>query len=312
MSLKKILVIEDSPKHLSEVKNFIDERVQAGADIEARFVSTFEEARGALDAEQYDGIISDIFFPDREGAPPDPITPAPKRDEEAQLAWAEDVGGVKLVREARTRRIPFILCTSTYHHGEKTQPITAWLRKNGAGSMVVDASHEVGSGEADHKDWQKAFIELAYLRSLLDHKFFEIDETGRIDRPSSFEELRDQDRDKFNELMPLLRAVKDPRENGLLVAANEIASATKKEKLHTMDPILIEILDGPGKGLVLYSSEEPTAEEIATLNERRPWSPIEDWNEDRSKVEQLWSEWLQRTTEGVEGVETELPKRKLK
>lgn len=345
MSLKKILVIEDNLKHLSEVKNFIDERVHAGADVEARFVSTFEEAKEAMDTEQYDGIISDVFFPDHEGSPPDPETPAPTRNETEQLDWAENVGGVKLVREARTRRIPFILCTSTYHHGEKTQPVTAWLRKNSA-DFVVDASHEVGSGEADRKDWQSAFVELAYLRSLLDHKFFEFDETGRIERPSSFGELRDRDQNKFNELMPLFKALKDPRSNQLPVAADEIADGIKKEKLHTMDPVLIEILDGPGKGLVQYSSEAPTleeilekateqswfsdelhdlaipeesglrkrrtAEEIADQNQRGAEKYVEVWNEKRPKIEQLWGEWSKLTKEGVEGTETELPKRKLK
>lgn len=341
MSLKKILIIEDNPKHLNEVKDLIDGRVRAGADINAHFVSTFEAALKALDTEQYDGIISDIFFPEREGAPAEPTTRAPRLDEYEQLKWAEGVSGIKLVREARARHIPFILCTSTYHHGEKTQPVTIWLRKNDV-NYIVDASYKVGEGEAEHKDWQSAFIELAYVRNAIDHNLLEINESGNIDEHDRLYELYKKDRSKYDEIIPYASFAAAAN------AAYEVKYGKRKGSLHTMDPILMEVLDGPGRGLVPHTSEEPTAAELLERAKEQPsflnnafaglgvraWNDEEQrecteieieqrthqaverfiirWREERPKVELAWREWSKLNKVDIESNKTEPPMGKLK
>lgn len=339
MAFKKILIIEDNPKHLEEVKKFIDERVNAGADFETHFASTFEETKKALDAEQYDGIISDIFFPDKEGMPPEP----PKS---GSLDWVNDVGGVKLVREAHARRIPFFLCTSTYHHGDKTQPVTTWLQKNKADFYVDE--QDVGSGEAEHKDWQRAFIALAYLRSLLDHKLVEINEEGVVVPANRLEELREKNPDQYSKIKPLLDETgwSSPQDYPKMQAAGRVRLGMETGMLRTLDPILREILDGPGKGLVPHSSEAETTQEMLERAAKEPdvalydlrvpeygkvrgqsgvlepatperWEAIarpaaekfvEAWKDNKSKVEQAWGEWLKLSKEGIEGTEAELPR----
>ncbi|MEK7530172.1 MAG: response regulator [Patescibacteria group bacterium] len=347
MSFKKILIIEDNQNHLEEVRRFIDGRVKAGADFEAHFVSTFDDAKKALDTEQYDGIISDIFFPDREGGSPDPVTPAPRDNQEEQLNWAEGVGGVKLVREARSRRIPFMLCTSTYHHGQKTQPVSTWLRANNV-EFIVDASYEVAEGEAEHKNWQSAFIKLAYIRSLIDHKLFEMSESGTVESEGRLGGLNKKDPIKYQEMEPLIDiSNRNSPNHSSSEAASEVADGIANGKLHTMDPILMEVLDGPGRGLVSYTSEVPTTAELLerakneryfrevdskglrvqayNKEERRKCTEeeieerthqaverfITNWKERKPKVEQAWRKWLEWSIEGIEGIEKELPQERL-
>ena len=105
----------------------------------------------------------------------------------------------------------------------------------------------------------------------------------------------------------------------------------------------MEVLDGPGRGLVSYTSEVPTTAELLeraknewyfrevdskglrvqayNKEERRKCTEeeieertrqaverfITKWEERKPKVEQAWGEWLKLSKEGIEGIEKELP-----
>ena len=96
MNLATILVIEDNPKHLEDARAFL-----ADKPVEVMFAQTYEEAKPLYDL--VDGVISDIFFPEKEGL------------EESAMALqvAEDLEGNK----------KFVLNTAGYHHGDKYQEI---------------------------------------------------------------------------------------------------------------------------------------------------------------------------------------------
>lgn len=105
--MKNILIIEDSPKHLEDAKNFfstIDNiRVTYQESYEpfnsmTRCNTPFQSDNFSM----YDGVISDIYFPDKPGRTIQPI-------------------GVSVMFQCKMMNIPCVLCTDGYHHGSHYQ-----------------------------------------------------------------------------------------------------------------------------------------------------------------------------------------------
>jgi len=138
----EILVVEDQPKHLADVKVVLDGRKQYG--IEADYVSTLDDTKRKLEEKKYDGILSDVFFPKREG-----------EEDLASGLWVAEYG--------IQNGVPFILVTSTYHHGEKTEPVNKWLSHKGL--QLVDWQGDGSyygwkNSEGDRKNWEGGFLSL--------------------------------------------------------------------------------------------------------------------------------------------------------
>ncbi|MFH0854252.1 MAG: hypothetical protein V1891_02055 [bacterium] len=141
--MKRILVIEDDPKHLDDAKNFFENE-----DVKVTYVSNYNDAIVVMlkwDAKNFkyvkgdvDGVISDIYFPltdDEQWNQPEPI-------------------GVRVAVELTQVGIPFVLNTAGYHHGRKYEWIGQFAR--GQRWTLIDNSgdHEK---EAKSKNWKEAY-----------------------------------------------------------------------------------------------------------------------------------------------------------
>jgi hypothetical protein len=105
--MKKILIIEDDPKHLQDAKNFFS--TVEGIEVTYRdryeyFTSMTRNNTPSLgdDFRKYDGVISDIYFPIYKGETVQPI-------------------GVSVMFQCKMMNIPCVLCTAGYHHGDDYQ-----------------------------------------------------------------------------------------------------------------------------------------------------------------------------------------------
>ncbi len=103
--MRKILVIEDNPKHLQDAKSFFS----TVENIEVTYQESYEpfsfmtrNNKPTLgdDFNKYDGVISDIYFSEKPGKEIQPI-------------------GVSVMFQCKVMRIPCVLCTDGYHHGHQ-------------------------------------------------------------------------------------------------------------------------------------------------------------------------------------------------
>ena len=105
-NLCKILVIEDNPEHLKDVKRSLNERKSF---MSASYTSNLEDALKMLNTEKYDGILSDAHFPKTENG-------------------AEELSGIDMMDYAIHHKLPITFVTSTYHYDRKTDRKTQRLR----------------------------------------------------------------------------------------------------------------------------------------------------------------------------------------
>lgn len=150
--MKKILIIEDNKRHLQDAKNFFS--TIEGIDVtyrESYFPREF--SHDSPDFRKYDGIISDIYFPEFPGKKVDPI-------------------GVSIMFQCKMLNIPCVLCTSGHHHNS----ISRWVFNMYYGLRYhwKDIPRIIGSEneppeeggedmESSHdsaKGWERAWVEL--------------------------------------------------------------------------------------------------------------------------------------------------------
>lgn len=160
--MKNVLVVEDNPTHLTHAKEFLEGRVTNGAINRVDYVSTLDQALEKLQTNNYDGIITDVFFPGNEGFS------------------AEEQNGTTMAQCALDRGIPVVLNTSTYHHGSRTQPVCDWVRKRNMKLVDMCVSKDV---EAPTKNWFGAYVVLAYLMEGKDSGEITITPTGLNEPP---------------------------------------------------------------------------------------------------------------------------------
>ncbi|MBI2552210.1 response regulator [Candidatus Uhrbacteria bacterium] len=251
----RILVVEDNPKYLQDVRQFMDERTRAGANVEAVFVSTLEDAKQELASGKYSAVLSDVFFPEKEGEPAEPTAAIPS-DRAGELAWAGNVSGVKLAQFAMERGIPVTLCTSTHHHDSKTNPVNNWWR--GKGRELIDSPPT--EGEVEDKNWPGAFGELMYLRELIDRGIVEMTREGFKFSPA-VQKMKEKNPEQSYGLLKNIR-IRD--ESAIRFAAIEvmqtITNLERTRKINTTDPLLAELAKGPYKGIGEISMEPPDFE----------------------------------------------------
>jgi len=63
----EILLVEDQPGHIKDAQQFMDGAIRDGAPIQVTYAGTLEDAMKEMKSKRYDGVISDIFFPESEG-----------------------------------------------------------------------------------------------------------------------------------------------------------------------------------------------------------------------------------------------------
>ena len=109
--MKKLLIIEDNPKHLQDAKNFFS--TIEGVDVTYQesyepfsFMTRMNTLALGDDFKKYDGVISDIYFPEKPGKETQPI-------------------GVSVMFQCKVMNVPCVLCTDGYHHGQHY----AWIHE---------------------------------------------------------------------------------------------------------------------------------------------------------------------------------------
>lgn len=150
--MKRILVIEDTDKHIQEAKKFF-----AGiVGVEVTYLEDlFEIERSAPNRgralpkyfDNFDGVISDIFFPRCKGS--------------EKWGTSDQPVGVAVMMWCRELGKACILNTAGYHHGSKYQWICSLQRSLGL-PEIVDSTADY-FGEADSKDWERAWKSLSEL-----------------------------------------------------------------------------------------------------------------------------------------------------
>ena len=142
-----ILIVEDNPKFLKDITELIEDRKKQGIRVEADYATHYKTALQMLLSKQYDGVITDLFFPETEGA-------------------NEDAYGVEIARTAKAKKIPTVCVTSTYHHGTKTEKY--WSELDDVGVCLVDQSPGINDSQdfvANTKEFEGAYaLLLAFMR----------------------------------------------------------------------------------------------------------------------------------------------------
>ncbi len=141
--MANILLVEDNPKHLADARMLLEERITRGVISRVDYASTLASAMNYLRTETYDGVMSDVFFPEDDGKP------------EAQH-------GTHVAEYVLAQGNPVVLVTSTYHHGSRTQPVCRWGRERGI-ELIDRGNLDNMEIDASEKNWKRAFLNLAYL-----------------------------------------------------------------------------------------------------------------------------------------------------
>ncbi len=141
----RILIIEDTAKHIADVKEivlkvkktFLEKNIPI--EIEPVYATNLSEAMSQL--ESVDAVMSDVFFPEREGG-------------------KERACSVEIMKKTLSLHKAIVLVTSTWHHGEKTQPVFEISRQYGLLELFDCNPKDLKNGEDEHKPWATALISL--------------------------------------------------------------------------------------------------------------------------------------------------------
>ncbi|MEA3514889.1 MAG: hypothetical protein U9R34_05400 [Nanoarchaeota archaeon] len=217
-----ILIVEDDLKHLTDAKAEMQKRIEAGIKINVNYASNLADAMKCTSEKQYHGIISDIFFPTGYESEDDKEV----KNEIATIMKKSLYCGIELANKALSYistwengsddneilapigvnlaeqvkdTTQFIFCTSTYHHGAKTQAVFEYARQNKI--ALIDANPLDLDGEDSSKNWSKAY------QTLIQNRIKE--DLGKIPSISgNFDEVNNY-RKKFNSIISDYRLESD-------------------------------------------------------------------------------------------------------
>jgi hypothetical protein len=149
----RILIVEDEDSHMGDaIKTMWANRVSY--TIERNYYHAMralkDHERGLI--EKLDGVLTDIFMPTNEFAPwNDPNLPC----------------GLGVALEAERLGLPFVICTSGYHHGARYDWIcTIGRRRRWPEIVDMEYGDDPYTTEAPKKDWQRALDELKRIIAL--------------------------------------------------------------------------------------------------------------------------------------------------
>lgn len=187
-----ILIVEDENENIADAQREMQRRVDLGANIRLEYARNLREALEKVRSVRYGGVISDVFFPSGMDDQEDHdvrfnlsltllgiSNGFPSRITEWVQTWKLPhiiaPLGVSLAehfndKESGLIKEPaFVFCTSTYHHGDRTELVGSYSRRNWI--PFVDASELSQTGrdsEAPKKHWDTAYEtmlrELALVR----------------------------------------------------------------------------------------------------------------------------------------------------
>ena len=172
-----LLIVEDQEHHLKDVKEVIEkERERIPITLNVTYATNLQDALSLMS--EADGVITDVFFPSLAGEN------------------SEGSNGQRIVEECLKLKKPVVWCTSTYHHGRKTDPFSEWGRKRGLEMFDVCLRDEHGYPIKDRqyedspcKPWREALYGLLIFCLGIELGTFSIDNI--IDGHITFEAIFD-------------------------------------------------------------------------------------------------------------------------
>lgn len=155
--MKKILLVEDTPSHMSEGWAFLKSQ-----EVEVVTATNASEAYAILGRfrskklQLPDGVITDLYLPHCERAPHNnPELPC----------------GLGVAMLAKSLQIPVVICTAGYHHGGRYEWIFTALMESKFARLVDPAvtpeGFEARQVDGDHKNWAEAWSVLNAEMNLL-------------------------------------------------------------------------------------------------------------------------------------------------
>lgn len=183
---KRILVIEDTPKHREDAKRVLSSLEE---EVEADFAHDFKEGLMKLELARdrkdflkkmvgdvyvdvefyeeelrcgggYDGVITDLYMP--VSASYDLTKPVPEpgtREHEIYMIKKQEAelipAGAILAGVLDKARVPFVICTAGSHHGAKYDYVCGLAREVGWGELVDGDAGRFD--EAESKEWRRAY-----------------------------------------------------------------------------------------------------------------------------------------------------------
>jgi CheY-like chemotaxis protein len=151
----RILVVEDNQKHISDAVEYVSRLENCNVD----FATTLAGALLLLQANKYDGIISDVFSPVVDGANADSF-----------------VNALTLNKSAIELKTHIVFNTSGNHHGVKyggfiwktpTAIHNAFRGGFLTSGMIIESYPEASNTDLDFKQWQAAFRYLLLVHEIL-------------------------------------------------------------------------------------------------------------------------------------------------
>lgn len=151
----RILVIEDTEKHLNDARRHSEEL--AGCTVD--FATTLSEALALLQNKNYDGVISDVFFPEDSGASADTFENA-----------------ITISTKLAEMGVHHVFNTAGNHHGPKFDGFL-WKTPKAVHNndsyhflttgMIIEAYPEDSNTDKDTKQWRAAFRYILLVHELL-------------------------------------------------------------------------------------------------------------------------------------------------
>ena len=144
-----LLIVEDQDHHAADLKEVLDAELPTfPVTVEVIWTRTLEEALEALP--RADAVMSDLFFPESEGHD------------------ASAPNGKSVVERCLETTTPVVWVTSTFHHGQATDPLSSWGRRIGLTMFDIEMcgvdGWTIGDGEGKHKPWRVALYSLFVLK----------------------------------------------------------------------------------------------------------------------------------------------------
>lgn len=133
MKTLNILLVEDNDNHAADCVSMLAE-IQDRLPVQVTLTraTTLEDALPLV--AEADGVLTDVFYPAKAGDS------------------AETPSGQQMVAHCLRIGKPVVWCTSTYHHGTRTNTVSQWGREHGL--EMFDTCAE--NGEAPYKPWDQA------------------------------------------------------------------------------------------------------------------------------------------------------------
>jgi CheY-like chemotaxis protein len=194
----KILLVEDNPENLRVAQDYFNQK----KDIVVDYATDFNQAMGKLKNKRYDGLITDLFMPDKKRAERDffllknlylKIYNKIHQDFEKEIAKGEKANssilreldyklnccyelrdeiflnkknaplGILIAEKAEEMKIPYVIATSLYHHNHLAEPVFYYCYKY-LKNCEIEEGDIITGGEGENLKLKREYWEKVFTR----------------------------------------------------------------------------------------------------------------------------------------------------